>query len=67
MADLRIDNHGTIFLLYPVTEAGKEWIAEHIPEDAMTWGHGPMAGVVVEHRYIGAIAEGAANDGLEVE
>ena len=30
----------------------------------MTWG---ADGVVVEHRYIGDIAQGAVNDGLEVE
>lgn len=64
MADLSIQNEGNIFILRALTDAGKQWVAEHIPADAQTWG---PDGVVVEHRYIGDIAQGAANDGLEVE
>lgn len=63
MADLSIQNEGSIFLLRPLTDAGREWIADHIPGDAMTFG----GSIVVEHRYIGEIAMGAVNDGLEVE
>lgn len=64
MADLSIQNEGNIFILRALTDAGKQWVAEHIPADAMTWG---VDGVVVEHRFIGEIAQGAANDGLELE
>ena len=63
MADLYIQNEGSIFLLRGLSDAGKAWIAEHIPEDAMTFG----GAVVVEHRYIGDIAQGAVDDGLEVQ
>lgn len=63
MADLSIQNEGSIFLLRGLTDAGKAWIAENIPDDAQHFG----GAVVVEHRYIGDIAQGAANDGLEVE
>lgn len=63
MADLSIQNEGTIFLLRAHTDAGKEWIAKHIPDDAQHFG----GAVVVEHRFIGDIAQGAVNDGLEVE
>ena len=63
MADLSIQNEGSIFLLRSHTDAGKAWIAENIPDDAQWYG----GAVVVEHRYIGDIAQGAANDGLEVE
>lgn len=62
MADLSIQNEGSIFLLRAHTDAGETWIAEHIPDDAMTFG----GAVVVEHRFIGDIAAGAVNDGLEV-
>jgi hypothetical protein len=62
MSDLHVANHGSIFLLSPVTEAGENWIIEHIPEDAMTFGNA----IVVEHRYIEAIVAGALADGLEV-
>jgi hypothetical protein len=30
MTDLQVENHGSLFLLTPMTEVGKEWIAEHI-------------------------------------
>lgn len=63
MADLCIENHGSIFLLRAESDLGHDWIAEHIPADAMTWG----GAIAVEHRFIGAIAEGATNDGLTVE
>lgn len=63
MADLSISNQGSIFLLRAESDAGREWIAEHIPDDAQSFG----GAIVVEHRYIGDIAQGAMNDGLEVE
>jgi hypothetical protein len=63
MADLSIQNEGNIYILRALTDAGKRWAAEHIPPDTMTWG---VDGVVVEHRSIGEIAQGAVNDGLEV-
>ncbi len=63
MTDLYIQNEGSIFLLRAVSDTGREWIGEHIPDDAQTYG----GAIVVEHRYIGAIVQGAVNDGLEVE
>lgn len=63
MADLSIQNEGSIYLLRSHTDAGKAWIEEHIPEDAQTFG----GAIVVEHRFIEDIAAGAINDGLEVE
>jgi hypothetical protein len=63
MADLAVHNHGSIFLLQPTSVAGSEWIDQHIPEDAMTWGDS----IVVEHRYIEDIVIGAQYDGLEIE
>lgn len=63
MADLSISNQGSIFLLSADTPAGQAWLDEHIPDDAMTFG----GAIVVEHRFIGDIAAGAVEDGLEVE
>jgi hypothetical protein len=62
MADLSVDNHGSILILRGETAEGKDWISEHIPSDAQSW----CGGVVVEPRYLDAIVEGAMNDGLEV-
>jgi hypothetical protein len=61
--DFLCENHGSIFLLRPVTQSAHSWIDEHLPSDAQWFGNG----VVVEHRYIWAILEGIQNDGLAVQ
>ena len=63
MTDFFIQNEGSIFLLQPLSDAGKEWVKEHIGDDAQTLGDA----VVIEHRYIGAIVDGVQADGLSVE
>jgi hypothetical protein len=60
--DFEIDNHGSICILRPLTEAAKEWCDEHLPEGAMWWG----GGCAVEPRYIDDIVDGILNDGLSV-
>ena len=61
-ADVKIENHGSLVLIRPLTEAGSDWLDENISEDAQHFG----AAVVVEPRYVDAIVEGMQNDGLEV-
>ena len=61
-ADLLIQNEGSIFLLHQLTQLGKDWVEEHIGDDAQIFG----SAIVVEHRYIGDIAAGALADGLTV-
>ncbi len=60
--DFLCENHGSIFLLRPLSQSAHSWIEEHLPPDAQWFGNG----VVVEHRYIWAILEGIQNDGLAV-
>ena len=60
--DFVVENHGSIFLLRPRTEAAREWINEHLPEDATTFAEA----VVVEHRYIVSIIDGLKDDGLTI-
>jgi len=62
MADVNIENHGSLVLLRPLTEAASDWLDENISEDAQHFG----GAVVVEPRYVEAIVEGMQNDGLEV-
>jgi len=62
MADLLVENDGSIFLLDPVTDLGRDWMAAHISEDAKCFG----GAVVVEHRYIRDIVVGAVTDGLRM-
>jgi hypothetical protein len=57
--DLIVHGHGSNYLLRSNSEFGRDWISDHIPEDAMTFGEG----MVVERRYISTIIEAAGNDG----
>lgn len=60
--DLEFANHGSIWLMRPITIAGRAWIQENI-EDGATWLGGACA---IERRYVEGIAAGAISDGLEV-
>lgn len=62
--DFSVENHGSIFLLRPETDAAHEWIDEHINPDNGYQPYWPT--VVVEPRYVGAIVEGIQADGLAV-
>jgi hypothetical protein len=62
--DFIVSNHGSIFILQALTEEARQWVADHLPDDALTWGQG---GTVVEHRYIADIVDGIRGDGLSVE
>jgi hypothetical protein len=61
--DFRCENHGSIFLLHPLSESARSWIAENLPSDVQWFGNA----VVIEHRYVWAIHEGIQNDGLAVQ
>ena len=61
-ADFCVENHGSIFLLRPLSLSADLWVKDHIPEDAQYFGNA----VVVEHRYISDIVDGIRNDGLAV-
>jgi hypothetical protein len=63
--DLHVMDQGTIFLLTPMTQRATYWVAENIGagEDVATWG----SSIIVEHRYIADIVEGAIADGLKVQ
>lgn len=63
MADLRVENHGSLYLLFPETEAGERWTEENLQEGAPMFG----GATVIGHRYILDIVQGAINDGLTVE
>jgi hypothetical protein len=62
--DLYVQNEGSIFLLRPLSDAGRDWIADNVC--AESW---QMFGdaIAVEHRFIGDIVSGAQHDGLVVE
>jgi hypothetical protein len=61
--DFRLDNHGSVSLLFPLTVAAKAWVRDHLPADVMTHG----GGVAIEHRYVGSVCQGIQTDGLSLE
>ena len=63
-ADFHCENHGTIFLLRPLTLSATSWLEEHIGQDNGFQPYWPTC--VIEHRYIWPILQGIQNDGLAV-
>ena len=60
--DFRCENHGSLFLLFPLTQCANSWIEEHLPEDVQWFGNA----VVIEHRYFWTILGGIQDAGLAV-
>lgn len=58
MIDLRVSNHGSIWLLEPVSAVGQEWVDDWLPVDFNG---------AVEPRYIDDLIIHARDEGLEVE
>ena len=64
MTDFTLTDHGSVVILTAVSKAARAWVAEHLPDDAQTWGR---AGMVIEPRYAAGIVAGITQDGLEVQ
>jgi hypothetical protein len=62
-SDFIVISHGSIVILYALTDAALAWADEYLPDDALTWGPN---GTVVEPRYVASILEVIASDGLTV-
>ena len=61
-SDFLCENHGSVFLLRPISPSALAWIEEHLPFDRITFGDA----VVIEPRYVCAILVGLQDDGLAV-
>ncbi len=60
-ADARVENHGTIFLVRPLTEPALDWLTEHTDG---TWFGNALA---VEHRFVSDLVSGLRDCGFVVE
>jgi hypothetical protein len=61
--DILIENHGSIFLLRPISSAGQTWLQENvIGEETQIFGNA----VVCEPRYVMDIVLGARGEGIVV-
>ena len=63
-ADVIVSNEGSVFLLNPVTDAGKEWLKENCRPEGWQWLGQCLA---IETRYALDIVEGMQGDGLVVQ
>jgi hypothetical protein len=61
-SDFICQNHGSLFLLIPLSPPASTWIEENLPSDRMTFGDA----VAIEPRYVWAILSGLQEDGLTV-
>ena len=59
-ADFAAENHGSVWLLRPLSDAGREWCDEHLPEDSLMWGDA----YAVDQHCITAIVMGMLDDSL---
>src|SRR5713101_9810310 len=51
--DVLVNNVGTLYTFCPLTLRAKEWIDEHVQDDAQWFGHA----LIVEHRYAWGLAQ----------
>ena len=58
--DFSLQYHGSISILYPYTDAAKDWIDQNLGDDIIKWGNG----IVIEHPYVDNIVLGIIADGL---
>jgi hypothetical protein len=62
--DFSLENHGSVFLLKPLTSVAISWVEEHIGRDNGFQPYFPT--IIIEHRFVEDILDGIQNDGLEV-
>ena len=61
--DYRVENHGSLALVYPISQDAKNWIDENVSSDSQWFG----GGLAVEPRYLGDLVDGMRAAGLEQE
>ena len=61
--DIRVENHGSVVLLRPESDRGRNWLKGAIAAESWQWFGGAVA---CEPRYVADIIEGAQADWLEV-
>lgn len=62
-SDYRVENHGSLCLVHPISQDAKNWIDEHVDPDAQWFG----GGLAVEPRYLSALVDGMRDAGLQQE
>jgi len=63
-ADVVVDDQGTIWMFWPVTEAAKQWVAENVQLESWQW-MGERFGV--DHRPARQLLQGMVEAGLTAQ
>jgi hypothetical protein len=63
MADISIENHGSLWLVRPRTDSARQWLRWNVQDDAL-WFAGAL---VVEPRYVADLVSGIQDDGFLVD
>lgn len=58
--DIQVENHFTLFLIWPLSTRGESWIQENVSQDSQRFGNA----LAVEPRYVADIMQGMSADGL---
>lgn len=61
-ADYTLRNHGSIIMVWPLTNACREWLFDHT--DGQWMGGGECAALAVEPRYVGDLCTGLSDAGF---
>jgi hypothetical protein len=61
--DYRAENHGSLWLVVPLTPQATTWLNEHVSEDAQRWGNA----VALKPGDVPGLVERLRNNGFDVE
>lgn len=64
LSDFLIENHGSIILLRPLTDAARNWVEEFIGAENGFQPYFPT--VVIEPRYLADVLDGVHESGLMI-
>jgi len=63
MSDVTIEDHGSVVMVRPVSDAAKSWVKEHVQLESWQWLGGAFA---CDHRMVMDLVDGMVEAGLEV-
>lgn len=61
--DYKAENHGSLWLIRPLTPEATEWLNENLSEEAQWFGNA----VAVEPRYVPGLVERLRAEGFDVD
>ena len=62
--DVRSEFHGNLIDFYPISDRGRQWLLQHLPDDPWPEAYGPRHRIL--HRQVGILFRALAQAGLTV-